>query len=543
MIPSRQIEPTFIPDDVQKFFDEYVGEVRAEKIIRRIWNRDHTIWRPDPTEIENRLGWLDLTETMPLALPEVRERVARLLAEGPLDVVLLGMGGSSLCPEVFRRTIGSKEGHPALHVLDTTVPEWVRRVTEEIDPAKTLFLVASKSGGTIEVMSAFKHFWDLASGLVEDPGSRFVAITDPGTGLAKMAEEHGFAETFLNPPDIGGRYSALSLFGLVPALLLGLDVEEMLSRAAVMAEACRSDIVDDNPGASLGLFLAASTAVGRDKLTLVIDPIYESLGLWIEQLIAESTGKEGKGILPIALEPLEYVAHYGYGRAFVVIAPSGKSSLPGRLDAMKAADYPVAVYRLKDPLDLGAEFFRWEFATALASHFLDIQPFDQPNVQEAKTLTGQVLAEFKGKGKLPEAPAGGSLQDLLSKAQSTDYLAILAYLAESPELEQALSDLRRTVMKRHRLATTVGYGPRYLHSTGQYHKGGPNTGLFLQLVQDYSAYPIPGEPYGFESLAAAQALGDFQALSAKGRRVVQLRLGSSPAEEIRALAEQVAGGR
>jgi glucose-6-phosphate isomerase/transaldolase/glucose-6-phosphate isomerase len=540
MIPTTLQNPTFLPEDVKEAFHDLAEKTRKGQLIQRIWDRDHTVWRPDPTEIENRLGWLDLPAETLAQLPSLVERVNKLLSRNLTDVVLLGMGGSSLCPEVFRRTGGSKAGCPRLQVLDTTVPDWVRQVTQSIQIESSLFIVASKSGGTIEVMSAFKHFWAAIGIGSSNPGGQFIAITDPGTGLEALAKEKGFAEIFLNRPDIGGRYSALSLFGIVPALLIGLDAEGILKTSKSMAEYCRNGDLAKNPGANLGLFMAACSAQGRDKLTLVIDPAYESLGLWIEQLIAESTGKEGKGILPVALEPLEYVSHYGSDRAFVVIAPAGKTSLPGKLDAMKAAGHPVSLLRMESPLDLGAQFFLWEFATALASHFLDIQPFDQPNVQEAKTLTGQVLARFQADGSLPASPPSPSPVELLGQANPGDYFSIMAYVLETPELELAFSELRQAVMKRYKLATTSGYGPRFLHSTGQYHKGGPNTGLFLQLVQDQKDLPIPGERYGYSVLCAAQALGDFQALAAKGRRVSRLELGPDTVKEIRALAVKVA---
>lgn len=527
-----------LPESVQKAFDTACAKVVERRIVNRIWERDHTVWRSDPTEISNRLGWLDLPGQTLERLPDLSARVERLLDHRPTDVVLLGMGGSSLCPEVFKRTFGSAATFPNLHVLDTTAPDWVRMVSEKIHLESTLFLLASKSGGTIEVMSAFKYFWKAVSDSSSQPGKQFIAVTDPGTGLARLAEERGFAETFVNNPDVGGRYSALSFFGIVPALLLGMDVKTLLEKSVSLARACQDADPGQNPGTQLGLFMASCAAVGKDKLTLVMDSEIDSLGLWVEQLIAESTGKEGKGILPVASEPSMPVTAYGDDRAFVVVSES-PDTLSKRCESLLAAGHPVTVLPLSSDLDLGAEFFRWEYATAVVSHFLDIQPFDQPNVQEAKTLTGEVLARFQSEGHLPADPRQGSLEELLADASPGDFLAIMAYILETPEVEQALTDLRQAVASRYRIATTSGYGPRFLHSTGQYHKGGPDTGLFLQLVQDQADLPIPGEKYTYSVLCEAQALGDYQALTSRQRRVVRIRLGKDAVAGIRQLTTSI----
>lgn len=539
---SHSMGNLFLPDSVWKAYETARTKVEERQIVKWIWNRDHTVWRPDPVEISNRLGWLDLPEQTLAELPSISGRIERLLDYKPTDVVLLGMGGSSLCPEVFRRTFGSGGTFPALHVLDTTAPDWIRMVSGKIQLESTLFLLASKSGGTIEVMSAFKHFWKAVSDCSSDPGKQFIAITDPETGLARLAQERGFADTFVNNPDVGGRYSALSLFGIVPAMLIGMDAEGLLQAAVDMAHACHGDHLDHNPGAQLGLFMASCAAVGKDKLTLVMDPSLESMGLWIEQLIAESTGKEGKGILPVAAEPTMPLPAYGEDRAFVVVSDDSASPLPQRSETLLAAGHPVMVLPLSGRLDLGAEFFRWEFATAVVSHFLDIQPFDQPNVQEAKTLTGEVLEKFQNEGHLPDDPQSGSLNDLLSEASPGDFFAVMAYILETPEIEEALTGLRYAVATRYRIATTCGYGPRFLHSTGQYHKGGPNNGLFLQLVQDQADLPIPGEKYSFSVLCEAQAAGDYQALASKERKVIRIRLGKDAAKEIRQLADSIRKG-
>ncbi len=539
---SQLMGNLLLPDSVWKAYEAARMKAEERRIVDRIWQRDHTVWRPEPTEISNRLGWLDLPEQTLAQLHSLTSRVEALLDYKPTDVILLGMGGSSLCPEVFRRTFGSESSFPGLHVLDSTTPDWVRMVSSKIQIESSLFILASKSGGTIEVMSAFKYFWKVVSDCSSDPGKHFIAITDPGTGLAQLAQERGFLDTFVNNPDVGGRYSALSLFGMVPALLIGMNAKDMLQTAVNMAQSCRNSNLDHNPGVELGLFMASCTAVGKDKLTLAMDPSLESLGLWIEQLIAESTGKEGKGILPVAAEPSLPLTAYGDDRAFVVVSDDPASPLAQRSETYLAAGHPVMVLPLANRLDLGAEFFRWEFATAVVSHFLDIQPFDQPNVQEAKTLTGVVLEQFQKEGRLPDDPPPGKINDLLAEASPGDFFAVMAYILETPEIEAALADLRQAVSMRYRIATTNGYGPRFLHSTGQYHKGGPNNGLFLQLVQNQEDLPIPGEKYGYTVLCEAQALGDYQALVSKERRVIRARLGKDPAKEIHQLAESVRKG-
>jgi len=527
------------PESIQSLFWQKSTTLYQATVVEDLWNRDHTLWKPLPTEIENRLGWLDLPEDTLEKLPDIERRVKAVLSSNPTDVVLMGMGGSSLCPEVFRRSMGSAEEHPTLHVLDSTNPDWVRRVTGAIDPKRTLFIVASKSGGTIEVMSAFNYFWEIVSAVVTLPGKQFIAITDPGTSLVDKGRECGFADVFQNREDIGGRFSALSFFGMVPALLMGLDVRELLDRAKVMAEECRQPKPEDNPGAQLGLFLTVCVDNGRDKLTLLTDPKLDGLGLWIEQLIAESTGKEGKGILPVAGEPILDPRKYGDDRMFVGVTLPGEDSIADHLQAVKDAGHPTAHIELSDHLDLGAEFYRWEFATALASHFLIINAFDQPNVQLAKTLTGEVIDEYKQTSSLAAAPETEPSASLLEDAKPPAFLAIMAYLLETDETEAALTHLRKAVAAKYGIATTSGYGPRFLHSTGQYHKGGPNTGLFLQLVQQQDDLPIPGQEYGFGTLCEAQSIGDCKALLDKDRRIARVELGPDAAEGIRELAENV----
>ena len=528
-----------------------LDDLASSHTIERIWTRDHTLWKPSPTEIDNRLGWLTVLDHMQDGLAELRSFEQAAREARITDVVLLGMGGSSLGPEVLRCTFGSAKGSPKLWVLDSTVPDWVRQVTKAIQPARTLFLLASKSGGTIEVMSLFAHFWELVRRTKGNRGgAQFVAITDPGTGLEELARERGFWRTFTNQPDIGGRYSVLSYFGLVPAALLGLDVSKLLSRALAMREACRHTThPKDNPGAALGGMMAAMAMAGRDKVTLLTSPALNSFGLWVEQLLAESTGKEGTGIVPVAGEPLASPTAYGADRLFVTLRLKGdrNAALDRSIITLQRAGHPVFRLNLADRYDLGGEFFRWEFATAVAGHALGIHPFDQPNVQESKDNTGRVLKEVETQGRFPSLPMltpRQALTQLLEQATPNRYLAILAYTTPSPQLDASIRALRKAVMLRHHIATTAGYGPRYLHSTGQLHKGGPNSGLFLELVDSMKPdLPVPGKFYSFGTLAQAQAVGDLQSLQTHQRPAVRIALGPNPVRTIRSLIAMLTPAR
>ncbi len=522
-----------------------LGELAQAGLVDRVWAKDHRLWKPEPTEIENRLGWLTVADQMRQNVAELRTFAQSVCRQGVKDVVLLGMGGSSLGPEVLRCTFGSARGFPHLWVLDSTVPGFVRQVTDTINPARTLFIVASKSGGTIEVMSLFAHFWELVNKTSgAGGGMQFIAITDPGTGLERMARDYRFWQTFTNPPDIGGRYSVLSYFGLVPAALIGMDVAALLDRACTMAAACRHRApLRDNPGVSLGAMMGALWRTGRDKVTIVASPKISSFGLWAEQLIAESTGKEGKGLVPIAEEPLAKPSAYGDDRLFVYLRLAGdaNATTDRQVRAIEQAGQPVLRLALKDRYDLGAEFFRWEFATAVAGHFLGIHPFDQPNVQESKDNTQRVLQQVEASGKLPMMPSATPAQaakQIASNIQPGRYLAILAYATPSPRMDAALQSLRKIVLTSTKLATTSGYGPRYLHSTGQLHKGGSNAGRFLELVEEMvSDLPIPGKPYSFGTLAQAQAVGDLQSLRTHSRQAIRVKLGTRPLDTIHALID------
>ena len=525
--------------------DETFSELRRRGVVSRIWRGDHTVWKPDSTEISDRLGWLTISDRIRDRVAGLQEFASQLRDEGYRHVVLLGMGGSSLGPEVIGQTFGPTDGFPKLIVLDSTVPDSVQAVSNEIDPVRTLFLVSSKSGTTIESLSFYNHFRRLVDERCAErvAGQRFTAITDPDTPLERLGELDRFRRIFLNASDIGGRYSVLSYFGMVPAALAGVDVARLLERSDEMKDLCAPHgPVEANPGASLGVVMATHAQAGRDKLTLVMSPGISSFGLWVEQLIAESTGKEGKGIIPVAGEPLAGPSCYGEDRLFVCLRLEGDENdhLDAHVAGLEAAGHPIVRLELRDRYDLGAEFFRWQFATAVAGSLLGIHPFDQPNVQQAKDETDKGLREYRESGSLPRPDEEGSLASLLAQAKPGDYLAVLAYVRETQQTNEALSELRRRVMERYRIATTVGYGPRFLHSTGQIHKGGPNSGLFLQITAEREHdIPVPGEPYTFGVLADAQALGDMRALKAQGRRVAGVRLSADHADEMRLLAGQV----
>jgi len=433
---------------------------------------------------------------------------AAVAGEGFIDAVLCGMGGSSLGPEVFARTFGTKPGRLALHVLDSTVPADILALEAKVDLEKTLFIISSKSGTTVETLSQFAHFWRKVP-----RGAQFVAVTDKGSPLAALAQEHGFRRAFLAADAFGGRYSALSYFGLVPAALLGVDLGRLLDGATAMAAACATPATE-NPGARLGALLGEGALAGRDKLTLVLPPELASLGDWIEQLVAESTGKEDRGIIPIVGEPLDCPAVYGNDRLFVAATESEG------LGAIGASGQPV--YRISDggPDDLGGAMFLWEFATTVAGHILKINAFDQPNVEAAKQAARAVLAQ-----RDPQPIAATDPAPTIAALNPGDYAAIQAYLPRDAATRDRLDAVRLRLRDRHHVATTLGYGPRYLHSTGQVHKGGPNEGVFFQLVTDvHQDVPIPGGDFTFGRLNRAQADGDYHALQDNNRRVVRTSL-------------------
>jgi glucose-6-phosphate isomerase len=506
--------------------EKALAEVDAQDVLRRMRRPDHTLWSDDPTEITqpNRLGWLEVAGEMAHQTGDLRDFAASVAAGGYTTAVLLGMGGSSLAPEVLYNTFGSAPDRLGLHVLDTTHPDAILGLTDTLDLDKTLFIVASKSGSTIETMSQFKYFWDLIP-----EGAHFIAITDPGSGLQRLGEEKGFRRVFLNREDIGGRYSALSYFGLVPAALIGADLDALLAQAGAMSSACESTVAAENPGAWFGTVMGEAARDGRDKLTLFLPHQIDSFGVWMEQLLAESTGKQGTGIIPIVGETPAPPSTYGPDRLFAAIGEN--TDLAG----LEAAGHPVVQLPFAGPAQVGAEFLRWEIATAIAGQRLHINPFDQPNVQSAKDATSRILGEG-----VSDAPPTPSMAEVLATLRPGDYLCILAYLPRDHAMEQELQALRLTLRDRYLVPTMLGFGPRYLHSTGQLHKGGPNTGVFILITDDANRdAPVPGEPYTFDQLRRAQALGDLQSLQAAGRRVGHVHIDGDRTYALQALARGV----
>src|SRR5262245_9268455 len=539
---SLQLSPGSLEHEIRAQADE------AQRAAAALWRHDPSAWTSDPAtarKIADRLGWLRSPALMADSIHRLREFADAVRSDGITDVVLLGMGGSSLAPEVVRAVIGVAEGWPRFQMVDSTDPAAV--LSAATPPKSTLYILASKSGGTIEPNCLAAHFKQrLIDAGVRAWARHFVAITDEGTSLAARARADGFRDVFINPSDIGGRYSALSFFGLVPAALMGVDVNALVGWGIAMLDVSDPDRVDalNNPSVALGLAIGAGARSGRDKLTLVLPPSFEAFGLWVEQLIAESTGKHGTGVVPIAGEPIADRSAYGSDRLYACV--QSESDL---------GDGPAVDISLAEPLALGAEFVRWEIATAVAGALLEINPFDEPNVQQAKDATRKLLDEYKATKRLPmptpDRSFGGGVEVALSAAaaglldgrdpeailvllQPGDYVALLAYLGPDSAIAGELAALRRDIRDRTRAATMFGYGPRYLHSTGQLHKGGPNTGVFVLV----SATPrqdveIPGEAFSFGTLELAQALGDFASLDATGRRAVHIHLPAPDATLLR----------
>jgi len=561
--PPPGVEPTFgaLAPDVQSMLDR----LRREQVVSRIWKGDHTLWKPVPTEIANRLGWLRIPLRMRDELPEIDAFVREVREAGYTQALLLGMGGSSLAPEVFRSTFGVRPGHLDLAVLDSTDPGAVLAQRDRLDPARALFIVSTKSGGTVETFSFFRYFYRMMVEAVgaDAAGAHFIAITDPGSALADAASAHGFRKIFLNDPDIGGRYSALSHFGLVPAALVGVDVGRLLDRAIAIAgpplEGGGADDASD-PSAYLGAVMGAAARRGRDKVTLVLSPQIASFGGWAEQLIAESTGKEGRGIVPVDGETLGHSDVYGADRLFVQLRLGQDDATDEALTQLVRSGHPLVRIHLADAYDLGRELFRWEMATAVAGWCLGINPFDQPDVESAKVQGRRMIAAYEESGSVPglaptlredgitavAAASAPSLEALVNRflgaARPGDYIAIQAYVQPTASMTEALQDLRHRIRDRTRLATTLGYGPRFLHSTGQLHKGDSGKGNFLQIVGTPKRdAPIPDSLDGAQShvtfgvLERAQSLGDRQALLDRGRRVLRLEL-DRPEEGSRAVA-------
>ena len=544
-----------MPDDQVLSLKEYAPAVQdrledwaLNGFSQALWSKDHHLWSDEPQpEITDRLGWLTLPETMQDQLDDFIYFAQECQTAGIESVVLLGMGGSSLAPEVYQATFGGLLDYPNLITLDSTHPAAVQAVGDLVDPATTLFIVASKSGDTIEPLSFFRYFWEQVSAVTDRPGDHFIAITDPGSSLVDIAREHSFRRVFEATPDVGGRYSALTAFGLVPAALVGVDIHRLIDRAWRMVEASAVCVPEPHsPALRLGAAFGELALAGVDKVTFVVSPSLAAFPSWLEQLIAESTGKDDTGILPVSDEPVGPPDVYGDDRFFVYLSYVGDNDVEqaAQVDALEASGYPVARIRLYEREDMGAEIFRAELAVAAASSAMGIHPFNQPDVQHAKELARRAMAGDLDAGAMEEIRTDDAqaLDDAVSRWLASvhpgDYASIQAYLEPDDTTTETLQNIRIGLRDRLAIATTVGYGPRFLHSTGQFHKGGPNSGLFLQLVDDTTDdVAVPGTDYTFGDLIAAQSVGDYQALTARDRRVLRINLGSDPGKGLALLEE------
>jgi len=551
---------TSLPESLATTVKAAIADWQSRGTVQRLWQRDATLW--SGSDEANWVGWLDIVDEQIAQHDQLAKVAKEVQVRGFQHVLLLGMGGSSLCPEVLRMTFGRITHFPTLHVLDSTDPSQVKAFEHLIDIPKTLFIVSSKSGSTLEPNIFKQYFFERtkqAVGAVK-VGSHFIAITDPGSKMQQVAEADRFLHVFFGRPSIGGRYSALSNFGMVPAAVMGLDTKKFLARAAEMVRACGADAtVDENPGAALGIILGTAANAGRDKVTIITSPGISDLGAWLEQLLAESTGKVGKGIIPVDRESLATPEVYGSDRVFVYVRlESGvDAGQEAKVDAIEKAGHPVVRITMADTYDLGAEFFRWEIATAVAGSIIGINAFNQPDVEASKIATRELTSAYEKTGSLPAekpvvedggiklftdeknaaelAKAAGSDKSLagylkahLNRIKAGDYFAVLGYIQMNGEHERSLQALRHLVRDKKRVATCLGFGPRFLHSTGQAYKGGPNSGVFLQITCDDSVeLPVPAQRYTFGIVKAAQARGDFQVLADRGRRALRVHLGSN----------------
>ena len=572
-ITPRVSKQTYtLPQDLAAAVKTATDDWRANGKVRRLWQRDATLWTG--TDEANWLGWLDITEKQLAEHENLRKVAEDAKNSGVSDVLLLGMGGSSLCPEVLRMTYGKSAGYPELHVLDSTDPAQIKSFDDKIDPAKTLFIVSSKSGSTLEPNIFKQYFFERTKQAVgaEKAGSHFIAITDPGSKMQQVAETDKFRHIFPGVPSIGGRYSALSNFGMVPAAVMGLDTKKFLERTEEMVEACASCVaVEENPGVVLGLILGSAAKAGRDKVTIITSPGIYDLGAWLEQLLAESTGKQGKGIIPVDRETIGAPDLYGNDRVFAYLrldsAPDAQQD--AQVAALEKAGHPVVRIAVGDKYDLGQEFFRWEIATAVAGSILGINAFNQPDVEASKIATKSLTSEYEKSGSLPPekpiledkgvklftdeknasdlAKAAGSDKSLagylkahFGRIKAGDYFAVLGYIQMNEPHEKALQTIRHTLRDKKHVATCLGFGPRFLHSTGQAYKGGPNSGVFLQITcDDAKDLPVPGQKYTFGIVKAAQARGDFQVLAERRRRALRVHLGADLESGLRTLQDAV----
>jgi transaldolase/glucose-6-phosphate isomerase len=569
MSPKVSLQTSKLPEALAASVKANIEDWRAGDKVRRFWQHDASVWTG--TDEANWMGWLDITAQQIAHSDKLQAAVADVKKENFSDILLLGMGGSSLCPDVLAMTFGKVAGFPQLHVLDSTDPAQVKAAESKVNLARTLFIVSSKSGTTLEPNIFKRYFFERAKQTVgaDKAGSRFIAITDPGSKMQQVAEADRFRHIFPGLPSIGGRYSALSNFGVVPGALMGLDMNRFLARTQEMVEACGAGVgVEQNPGVLLGIILGTAARSGRDKLTLITSPGISALGAWLEQLVAESTGKQGKGIVPVDREDVGPPEIYGNDRmfAYVRLESAPDKTQDAKVTALEQAGHPVVRIPLGDIYDLGQEFFRWEIATAVSGSIIGINPFNQPDVEASKIATRNLTTEYEKTGSLPAekpvledggiklftdavnadalAKAAGSDKTLagylhahIKGAGAGDYFALLAYIQMNAGHETLLQKLRLALRDRKRVATCLEFGPRFLHSTGQAYKGGPNSGVILQITCDDAAdLPVPGQRYTFGVVKAAQARGDFQVLAERGRRALRVHLGKDLAAGLERLA-------
>lgn len=548
----------YVPDDLRRAVEAEIADWKSADKIARIWRKDASVWTGE--DESKWLGWLDIVDEELKGIEQYRDFHSDISAAGFKDVVLMGMGGSSLCPEVLAITFGKQN----FHILDSTAPAQIRSLEDKIDIEKTLFVVASKSGSTLEPNCFKQYFFELVTKRVgaEKAGRQFVAITDPGSKMEQIAKDDGFRNIFYGKPEIGGRFSALSAFGLTAAAAMGIDVEALLQPAKEMADSCKSSSIE-NTGLLVGAILGIYQKQGRDKLTILTGNKVHDLGAWLEQLIAESTGKRGVGIIPVDREPLVNVTDYSEDRVFVSLATKNETMSDEQsklIESLKSSDHPFIDIELESIEAIGQEFFRWEFATAVAGSVMGINPFNQPDVESAKIEARKLTDQYEQSGSLPdEKPflyvdgiklfssgdyvneikgdsAKAVLANHLSKIKEGDYFALLAYIEMSSENDELLQSIRARVLRQYKVATCLGFGPRFLHSTGQAYKGGPNSGVFLQITSDDKFdLPVPGQKYTFGVVKAAQARGDFQVLLDRGRRALRVHLGKDVAAGLRLL--------
>jgi transaldolase / glucose-6-phosphate isomerase len=562
---------TSLPESLASSVKATIADWQSKNNVKRLWDRDPSLWTGD--DESKWLGWLDIVEEQKSHHEQLEKLAKEVRARGFEHILLLGMGGSSLCPEVLRMTFGRIPQFPTLHVLDSTDPAQVKAFEHQIDIPKTLFIVSSKSGSTLEPNIFKQYFFERTKQIVgsDKVGSHFIAITDPGSKMQQVAEHDKFLHIFFGRPSIGGRYSALSNFGMVPAAAMGLDTKKFLDRADEMVRACGANgNVEENPGVVLGIILGTAANAGRDKVTIITSHGIADLGAWLEQLIAESTGKVGKGIIPVDREHLASPDLYGNDRVFAYLRLENESDADqdAKVTALEKAGQPVVRIVLPDIYDLGAEFFRWEIATAVTGAMIGINAFNQPDVEASKVATRALTSEYEANGSLPaekpiledsgiklftneknaaelansasEKSIAGYLKAHLNRIHAGDYFAVLGYIQMNAEHEQSLQAVRHAVRDKKHVATCLGFGPRFLHSTGQAYKGGPNSGVFLQITCDDAVeLPVPGQKYTFGVVKAAQARGDFQVLAERGRRALRVHLGKDLKSGLAALQAAV----